>query len=744
MPVGVLGGCASVINSQVNSDIDLVNSCQEIQANQAGYVPITKEAFIGLVQHRILGDVVRCDDGFAGELGEPKVRSVLFCGLNEEVGRNIALQANVFKEFVPLFHKELLHVKDSTTKIDDAMGRVKLEWSKNAPDGNCARVDQCALQYSAMLRSPVIGKASGEIIVELRNIGAAIDNIQVLANNIEANVLAGGQQDQVLLLADIKRIVANAKSFLNTAQRALMGDVAMVTRDAVLNNLYYQFSNRILDALDTSLLRAEKVLDKADEKLYGSVSLTMYFSQGAIQQGFDKSIIGTVCKASNGKPPPRAAFAIAQAVCERVGDPDRSAKSFLAPMIEKSFVTAVHYASNTDSGNDNDALANTCAATRTAQAASTGPEPSKTAGAAPVDTLPFGLYMAHEWATGLALTTVAQENISPQESTVLDESQKTAMAALSLQPVVGVLHPAAAAAPFAVPAASSTPGASIQKRLVATLPARESVKRLALSSSASALTEFESARGSGGYEPLKGYLTDASSVKSVVTTFLSVQPQSTLVSVNSNTTQNVNVTPIVTPVAPSVFIVPLSQPQSVDFDICANLSAGISCRKIATGSYEIRARRFGIGAFQDQGVKRAIDMVGASVARSARAYDAYISGFASINEFSCQSAAKWAQGLEPKRPFDGAELTNTGSKSYQLSYRSASGASYFKATCDNRSQIGGNAVLSFARAAWTGSLLEAAPGAQVRIMDVVGVGADYASPTDISDDRWVRIRLIQR
>ena len=748
LALAVLGGC-SAIRNQVKSDIELADACEDIMANQAGYVATSKEAYIKLVSHRVLGDVALCSDGNA----PPSIQSVLFCGLNDDLAKNLALQSDAFAGFKPRFQEQLEKINLSVARIKASVNVMKASWPSRA---DCVRVSECARQYSEFMRQPANVDAAADIVRQQEQIAKAVDQIQLLANAVEVKVMEAGQQDQILLLADAKRFVVNAKSFLGTSRRALAGDVAMVTRDAVLNNIYYQLSHRILDSLDTSLARAERMLDKADDKLYGAVSLSMVGGRSAIQLGFDRAVTSMVCKASGGKPPQRAAFALAQAVCERIATPNRNVKSYLAPLIEASFVKAVHYA-NKSKGEGLADLETECAKAPDGEVAA-GNVPLRDSdinGSLPGDTLTFGVYMAHEWATGLALTSVAPQEMTRSQMAAADkagvavEKQKIDDADL-----MGPLHPAAAGAVMMLPVGPAIPATEpaaspravesvVRSRLVATLPARDAVRQIALSSSAAAISEFQAGHSGGDHSALQGHLVDAASVKSIVTTFVNTQSQSVQITMTANAVQNVNVAPAAPQAAPHVIVVPALLPGNAEgADLCDTVSAQFRCLRRANGSYEIVASRFSAGAYRDSALETLLVNVSRASGSAARGYDAVITGSASIAEFSCQQVGKWRTEAGVGELFPGMKISDAGPKAYKMSYRG--GRVTASVACNSERKAGGNHLLSFARAAWASSLLGQAPGALIRTVDVAGLGANYARTMDMDEDRNVTIRLFPR
>ena len=781
MQLCMLGGCATVIKEQVENDITLAQACQKIQANQAGYVATSKEAYIELVKNRVLGEVVRCGATAGTSFGKPELQSVLLCGINEDVLNAIPASSMRLSQFRKDVTGELTAIKAGVGRIKENLQLLQAAWT--VPGVSCGRVDGCAREYSKIMANPVNVKAGSDILASLEYIREHMENIEEYATIAERDILAQGQQDQLQVLADAKRFVVNAKTFLTTSRRALLGDVAMATRDAILNNIYYQLSHRILDSLDTSMGRVEKLIDKADDKLYGVLSLSMVGARSTIQKNFDTAITSAMCKASDGQPPPRAALALAQAVCERINNAAGSGKSYLAPMIEASFVKAVENGVR-QAGTTERVMDKECAR-----------KPGVTAGimtdpkdiAAPVteDASAFGLYMAHEWAAGIALTkvtTVAPAGVAYQPPAL--QLSKAAPASLILPPApagmtavaaavpvqlhlspgpvfmkLGLKQPApgmttaslaatgdgstqpdAASAPEKARPLALAPGAG-DSHLVAAVPERAAVERLALASSSAAITEFEAGRERGNVDAVSEHLVDASSVKTVLNTFVSTQYQSVQVNVTSNNTQNVTVTPGATPPVQNVIIVPRSLPALSEPDLCDSFPSGTGCSRRTNGSYEIEARGFDSGSFRDPDVANLIALIGKASGKQARAFDAYISGYASTSEFACHQISAWRGVGGSASLFPGARVSSPGRDNYRIAYRSSGGRVAADASCDGKRQADGNYMLSFARAAWVSSLLETASGAQIRTADVAGMGANYVRQQDLAADRRIVIRL---
>lgn len=776
LPMLMASGCASVVEKQLESDINMARICEGIQANRTGYVKMSKSDFIQMVQLRVMGNMAQCDTSALDpaivekKFTLPKIESILLCGMTDDLLKNIDEKkvAKIIKENSPIptnptlneFHDYLAFlghkIKKEASDIETAFSTLNDEWMRiSTPDNT---VHEYVGSYVGMLNSTAANDAALKIAGSLTTISSNVEQIQVVADNLERSTAAAVTQERLELLANTKRFVFNARNFLENAQHALKGDVAMATRDAILNNMYYQFSYRTLDAIEATLSRAEKQLDKADAKVYGAISIGMVVGSSGIQDQLDKVSLRLLCRASQNTLPSQATFALAQAVCERTANPNRAQMSYLAPIIEKSFVKMVslqaelneqkrkdaceavmdgekNVTASAEEAVPNDAVRNLpmAAPSATAMTSTTQVEPPYLAfvsampaeqnailqkSVAPkekktllADRSALGVYMAHEWAARRALTSFAPVDIG------------------------------------SLSAANS--GRSSQKLLLASAPSRDEVRRLAMSSSAAVLTELQVGQisvGAAGDGTLPKYLYDGAAVRNATQSMASYQ--SVQVTTSAVAMQNLTINGLTAsaPQVQNLIVLPnVLDASAARANLCDALPSHVVCHKRPGGGYEIEAAGFEAGQYRNQGVDTLLHALAYTIKRTPVTYDVVIMGHASVREFSCAALANWREPGNNDLARSGLKLITDNGNRYEVIFKSAAANGVTRsANCNPGRKAGdGNHVLSFARAAWAGSVLEA-PGKAEGVNDILGFGAIYASRQETRSDRRIVVQLTPR
>ncbi|MFZ6723616.1 hypothetical protein [Undibacterium sp. Ji49W] len=760
LPLIALSGCGNMLTNQIKSDLTVAKACQEIQANQAGYVATSKEAFIANIKTRLLGEVMNCDISPL-DPGETKLQSVLLCGLQDIKVLNAPFKIESEKEKVQKAVQEKINeIRDAMLVIQTNFKSIEKNWKEN--EDNCDRVDKCVNLYAGVILSTNGKVQIKKISDEFDKIRKHFDELRSLIETAEKDILAAGQSDEIQLLADAKRVLLNAKIFISNAGRSLTGDIAMATRDAILDNVYYELSHRSLNSIDASLSRAEKLLDKADDKVYGAISLGLFFGKGKIQDGLDNVTAELVCKVSDagGLYMRRLTFAMAQAACERMADNSKNKSVYLAPMLEESWAKAVYANSNNEIGDEfRAALSSKCKIVREQQAkiqltqehaekeqseiaqhaknesaiASIVNDKSKNK-QAEIDHQTIKLL--HKQGDG------KQSKVSFTDEQVANKIDENTQALTKLMNEGQIFRTyvghewAAGLALTPVNMIELVKGNQTDTKLVASPPMKADVAALALAASSNTVAEWIG--GAAGVPPQNTFQTQPSMLKNAVESVNLASIQATQVSVQQNSIQNVNVAP-----AQSDNKIYIGGPfrSARAQDLCDQLPSWLVCRRLVGQRFEIEVPRFDDGKYQDAAAFNVLALIVRASKAGGAQYVADIQGFASSNEFSCKQADKWLR-LEGHLPFTGAQLSSkrTG---MSLSYQSKQTLAAGTANCAN-SAIDGNQFLSFARAAWTASVLDDSAGSTIEVKSVAGFGAKLADRNSNMYDRKVVIELTHK
>lgn len=756
LPMIALSGCGNMLTNQIKSDLTVAKACQEIQANQAGYVATSKEAFIANIKTRLLGEVMNCDISPLAP-GETTLQSVLLCGIQDSMVLNAPSQIKSKKIEV---EKKIKNIRSGLELIQKSFKLIEGDWEQT--EGNCDRVDKCVKSYVAFINKDNRPAQIQEIAARFEEVRKGFDALRDTIETAEKDILSAGQSDEIQLLADAKRVLLNAKIFISNAGRSLTGDIAMATRDAILDNVYYELSHRSLNSIDASLSRAEKLLDKADDKVYGAISLGLFFGKSKIQDGLDNVTAELVCKLSDSSDfyMRRLTFAMAQAACERMGDNSKNKSVYLAPMLEESWAKAVYANSNNEIGDEfRAALSSKCKIVREQQAkiqltqehaekeqselvqhakkepaiASILNDKSKNKQAA-IDRQTIKLL--HNQGDG------TQSKVSFTDKQVADKINDNTQALTELMNEGQIFRTyvghewAAGLALTPVNMVELVKGKQTETKLVASPPMKTDVAALALAASSTTVTEWIG--GTAGVPTQNTFQAQPAMLKNAVESVNLASIQATQVSAQQNSIQNVNVAPVQSD--NKIYIGgPFRSARAQD--LCDQLPSWLVCRRLVGQRFEIEVPRFDDGKYQDAAAFNVLALIVRASKAGGAQYVADIQGFASSNEFSCKQADKWLR-LEGHLPFTGAQLSSkrTG---MSLSYQSKQTLAAGTANCAN-SAIDGNQFLSFARAAWTASVLDDSAGSTIEVKSVAGFGAKLADRNSNMYDRKVVIELSQK
>lgn len=715
-------GCGGMLKKQVEQDIQLATACQEVEANHAGRVPIGKEAFFKLVRLRVLGEIGDCE-----AVGGGHMQSVLYCGIEE---------ALILKNFdnVPALQALQTTARGSLGTIGEQIRMVQdgMQLLGNAWEGtqDCNQAADCMQLYQQVAMASAV--QIKQINKALQSIGAEGDKLHAAVDKAESELNSAARQDQREIIADVKRILLNMKTFLATGRRVLQGDLAQMTRDAVIDNLYYQLAHRTVDSVEQSLYRAEKLLDKADDKVYGVVSVGLFFGRAQIQASLDRAALSLICRSNANYYWERAKFALAQASCERVNDksPDRSL--YFAPMLEASWVKAVVASSvdNRVAAQDADmALRETCSelyfqATSDAKRRyfwqpknSLDFDHPEALENAFVDARTFATYLSAEWAAGIALAHIETVEISSGRDT----------------------NPA-------------RPGDQVKRTLtVANAAPPADVQRVALAASSAVQTEFRAKKAmeetsQSTYSSKSPPTASTSSAAAAPEAFLSnpraMSEQVNILagrlnmvnSVENNVrqTQNTSWNPLMRNDASTrVYVGDARAAESGG--LCANLPSWLICRRRGDGAVEVESPPFSNGQFSDPSVRNMLRILAAASKSHGAGYTAEITGFASAAELRCQQVEKWGSSRGAAL-FEGAKVQKGSITRFQ--YLDSGNALGVDMQCTDAHA---NHVLSVARAAWAHSVLAGAES--IKVQGIGGQGASFADRKDNGHDRRIVIHL---
>lgn len=721
-----VAGCGSMLKNQIEQDVSVASACQEIQSNPAGYVRLDKAAFLKNLKARLIGEVVQCNLPELSDAEKLSMQSVLLCGIHDRIVLNApAVIRENYKEKVL---EEIELMRGDINSIRGNFEKLQVSF------GECHDARECVKNFVRLADSQSARPYVTKIEAGYDALRGRLNKLQALLNNAEPEILNAAQQDEVQLLADAKAVLLNARNFLIRARLALTGDIAMTTRDAVLDIVYYQLSHRAIDNIEISLGRAEKLLDKADDKVYGAISIGMYFGKNGIQTAIDQASLTLVCRATDDRNEyiKDLAHAMAQAACERITDTTKSNSTYLAPMLEASWAKAVYASSDAKSHDD---LALGCKDVRTRMNKTTKTQVDFSV--ASVKELmdkgkTFEIYMAHEWAAGLALTkvnTVEVVGALPMQATANKPSKEKKNGA---QESDGDTKARSSTKP-----ASGKDGAGETRRttLVAMMPERSQVEALATKASAATIADLHS--GPTAFKEQISYAANPGSLRTALESVRLTMIQNTQVNLQVNASQNLEVQQ--GSLHQSIYVAPPLAAPSLGF--CSQLPSWVVCRTLPNGRFEIESPRFDNGKYKDEAVRNVLLLIARASKAMGRSYAAGITGFASSNEFDCAQVKDWIkQGGTLLFPGALASVNMQKASLYYAARQSpvTGGASCLHSAAD------GNQFLSFARAAWAASVFDETLDASIVVRGVIGVGAKYADRTVNMHDRKLVIDMSEQ
>ncbi|MDH0866855.1 hypothetical protein [Mitsuaria sp. GD03876] len=758
-----LTGCAMVSKS-VEQSITLSDSCDQLTQQKHAAVTLGQSNFVELLRARLLA-TTSCLDA-SGQL----VRAGLTeCALSQIQAR--AMDAKTLEAL----QEAQLKAKGGKDTADAQIQQIKgplqdlaktVVASNQAIDGHLtalgesldalcgdpkevrsvAHFSRC---YISLVQrgqaAPVVeqgASAAATVLADqqraikaVQGIGAALAGLQGAVNQargqltVVANDASAVQQ---ALASDVALYASTVDRFVADARSALTGDLTAMTGDALVASLTYQKAYRLFDFIDQGLLPVETLLNRADDKVYGAVSLTMAFTVDSLQAGTSRAL-ETVVKQRPAFPWSAEARArltqeeqakadrvlkavwipLGLAACERLGDPKVVRKSpTLEPFFERGLVEAVQSAlkeARSNAGVERVRLAEELRQAKEAkrQVTSEGPGvPVIFAAATPV----APPLEAEDFNAGLLQTFVSSQ-----------WAMRQAMSRVAPGPAI---------------AEDKASGRKVAEYLVSTAE-EPLVRRAALSLSASLAGGDPVSREGVPFSPAL-----ASAAASSLAMASSVATASASATVTN--TQHLTMTPWGPPPPdaprPPPDIV-TTAPRMAPLDLCAALPGAIGCKSLGEHGYRLDIGAFPQNDYRDDDMRQMLTSIGRMVAASGADFDAQVIGRASTPRFDCFKASSWqgGDGLEVKKSDEAA-----GSKTYVFAAKGVSAGAPIAAVCRRgSSQADGNRVLALARAAWAAGVLN---NARIRISsdDVTGVGSLLAKPPNSAADRGITVLLIRR
>lgn len=257
----MLGGCASTFNTRIT----LAETCQEVL--DKGSVPPAWADTRAVLRARI-GMNAMCAAG----QGQPD-KLIMECAL-DDIERRFAIYNNgdrfaTVKAASVEFSKAV-----HALEFEQALGRA--EWAIRAA------VERCPPATPLRCVSPeLVTKVLGDLRTDLlRHLPRIYETLTKLRHELAlvANALTADAA------AELAAWDANVRAQLAGFERALAGDARTLVTDASRNELLRYAARRSLDMLHRALRPADAALNKADEKVYGAVSLSYVSFGGSIQE----------------------------------------------------------------------------------------------------------------------------------------------------------------------------------------------------------------------------------------------------------------------------------------------------------------------------------------------------------------------------------------------------------------------------------------------------------------------------
>lgn len=739
-----LTGCA-MVSTSVEDSMTLSDSCDRLTQQKHDAVTLGRSDFIELLRVRLLASTTCLDPG--GQLVRAGLTECALSQIQARAADSKTLEAlsrtrrnaegavgevvSQGKALEDPLRQLAQTVAASNQAIDGHLNTLKgaLEKFCGSAEGSrsVAHFSRC---YIGLVQrgQPVPVESFGiearkaaaqeqqRAIDAVQGIGLALTGLQAAVNQARGQLTVAANDASAVrqaLASDVALYASSVDRFVADARSALTGDLTAMTSDALVASLTYQKAYRLFDFVDQGLFPVETLLNRADDKVYGALSLGLAVSSRTLQKGTSKALgkivdpRGEAAKERVGNPTLTPLWIpLGLAACERLGDPKVVRKSpTLEPFFEHGLVVAVGEAlqkADAVAGKERQRL--TLEVEEAATALAQGP-------GVPV------MFAA------AATQAEAEEDFKPGLLQAFVSSQWVMRQAMSR------------VAPGPAISEDKSGGRKVAEYLVVTAE-EPLVRRAALSLSASL---------AGGDTVSRDGVTFSPALASAAASSLAMASAVATASATATATNTQTLT--LTPWGPPPDTprpmpdVVATVPRATTLDLCAALPGVIGCKSLGEHGYRLDIGAFPQNDYRDDDMRQMLTSIGRLVAASGVGFDAQVLGRASAPRFDCFKASSWKGGdglqVEPS-----AEIA--GGQTYVFKADGVTPGAPITAVCRRgSSQADGNRVLALARAAWAASVLTQS---RIRIAseDVTGVGSLLAKPINSAADRGITVLLIRR
>jgi hypothetical protein len=713
--LAALAGCTTLPND-IQSSIELASQCRQLEDNKAAVLALTPKQFAEQLRTRVLAKTYCL--GPDNKLAELPLMQCAVADLERRAKASYPEATR--QESMAAIQTAQASIKSISSRIESGLDTLLNASSRHScreDAGSVRGMSACHVRLITKVESASVTLAS--LIADLNLLGEEVLKLQMALAQVRGDATAA----QKALAAETLRFAQSADAFLRQATAAVLGDVNGATADALLSSTIYQRAYRIFDLVDQGLLPMETLLERADEKVYGAVSLSMFFFQNDIQ----KAVSGGIARAVQSRPEGLTYWVpLGIAACERIADSKVVRKSpTLQPLVERGLAEAVEKAlkqsrknqqaespgtamrllHRTAIGSDEQVPVSFGRSSAVLAASGDRPMPvNEQDGASPPSSSQAGgedvsggnlkAYVLAEWAVRRALTGVG--STSPGNSS-----------------------PGAA-------------GASRPESLLVTPADDAQVRRQALSLSATQVSS--------------GALTTSAGVNlySTSLTSMTAQSVSTAAAVaaasasNSNSQTFVIQVPNSAPATPEVIT-----RQPLGDDLCSRFPAGGNCLR-AEGAHHFNIGGWSGGEFVSEPIRDVLTFIARTASGTGRHFRGEVVGYASSAPFACRQAREWEKtpGSEIR-----VRLLPAAARGQALiiDLESADKVLHAQIRCNGPDDtINGNRVLAIARAMWTAHVLSRVPATTISIdpNSIAGLGTAFAATSDKATDRKVTLQLI--
>jgi hypothetical protein len=711
----LLGGCSSVVYN-VQDSLKIAQQCRTLEDRKAALLRPSPADFAVQLRARLIAET-QCFDRDNATRRLP----VLQCAALE-LERNIKAASAVGADTVQMRALPQLDVVSTEMqkirRNADALGDALRSGDCLAPGPIDFGVPQagCYGRLLSVEAAPgtagvVAGDGQSHALRAMVSIVASMEAIARAIAEVEGAltlVPTSASQARTAVAEETVRFSHTARAFLRNARMTLLGDINATTADTLLSKAIYQQSYRMFDLIDQGLLPIETLLERADQKVYGAVSLSMFLLEDTMRNaataGFEPFIGGAAGS------DPRLLVPFAMAACERRADPKIVRKSpTLQPLLESAFITALDRA--LEASKDRKPLSEAGLAIRAvsrhgpgaavgSDTAALGSGPPSNAPGDPETTL--GTLVLAEW--------------SMRQATV------------------------------GITVAPGSDRAGTERRLVAAPPSDEGlVKRLALSASAaqvSAGTAGQTTLYSSASAAAQSMAMANAAAFAVASNTANIQVQGSSTSLfGLKDVPKIEVQVMQQAAAPAAKAP--SPDTKVPHDLCAGFPLPGVCQR-AGAAFRFTVSPLPEGALGNAAMQQVLEMIAASASAANETYAAEVIGYASSSRFRCRQV----DGLKSTGdPAVEVRRTLPATKAGPQQVKIESKAFRQTVACAGPDDvIGGSVALAKARAIWAATVLLGTQASAIRLeaSRIAGVGSTFAAAPDKAGDRKVVVQLTPR